>query len=133
MKVSDLAEKTGLESLNEYQDGEVEGVYISDMVSDIITGAKANSILVTLQTHKSLIAAANLVDVAAIVFVRGKLPPSETIALAEEKGIPLLASRYTMYETCGRLYQAKLPSCGLFQLTADSWPEGSSPSRSTSP
>ena len=51
MKVSELAEKTGLNSLNEYKDKEVEGVYISDMVSDIITGAKANGVLVTLQTH----------------------------------------------------------------------------------
>ncbi len=82
MRVSELAEKTGLSSLNKYQDKEVEGVYISDMVSDIITGAKANSILVTLQTHKSLIAAANLVDVAAIVFVRGKKPAGDVVELA---------------------------------------------------
>ena len=44
MKVSELAEKAGLQALcaNSEQDKEIEGVYISDMVSDIITGAKAN-------------------------------------------------------------------------------------------
>jgi len=92
MKVSELAEKSGLNSLNEYKDKVIEGVYISDMVSDIITGAKANGILVTLQTHKSLIAAANLVDVAAIVFVRGKRPTGDVVELAGKAGIGLFVT-----------------------------------------
>jgi predicted transcriptional regulator len=92
MKVSELAEKTGLTSLNEHGDKQVEGVYISDMVSDIITGAKANGILITLQTHKSLIAAANLVDVAAIVFVRGKKPADDVVELANKVGIGLFVT-----------------------------------------
>ena len=36
--------------------------------------------------------------------------------MAEEKGIPLLASKYTMFETCGRLYKAGLARSGLFEL-----------------
>ena len=92
MKVSELAEKTGLSALNEYKDKEIEGVYISDMVSDIITGAKANGLLVTLQTHKSLIAAANLVDVAAVVFARGKRPSNDVIELAQKAGIGLFVT-----------------------------------------
>jgi hypothetical protein len=62
------------------------------MVSDIITGAKANGILVTLQTHKSLIAAANLVDVAAVVFVRDKKPADDVVELATKAGIGLFVS-----------------------------------------
>ncbi len=92
MKVSELAEKAGLNSLNQFRDKDVEGVYISDMVSDIITGAKASSLLVTLQTHKSLIAAANLVDVAAVVFVRGKKPAQDVIDLATKAGIGLFVA-----------------------------------------
>ena len=92
MKVSELAEKTGLNSLNEYKDREIEGVYISDMVSDIITGAQANGVLVTLQTHKNLIAAANLVDVAAIVFVRRKKPAADVVELAARAGIALFVA-----------------------------------------
>ena len=89
MRLSELAKKTGLKSFNEYKDKEVEGVYISDMVSDIITGARANCILVTLQTHKSLIAAANLVDVAGVVFVRNRAPSDDVIELAKKAGIGL--------------------------------------------
>jgi hypothetical protein len=43
--------------------------------------------------------------------------------MAEEKGIPLLASKYTMFETCGRLYKAGLASSGLFELTLQRWHE----------
>jgi flagellar motor component MotA len=106
MRVSELAEKTGLNSLNEYRDKEVEGVYISDMVSDIITGAKANSILVTLQTHKSLIAAANLVDVAAIVFVRGKKPATDVVELASKAGIGLFVADADTWSFALKLNQA---------------------------
>jgi hypothetical protein len=92
MKVKELADKLGLQALNAYKDKDVESVYISDMVSDITTGAKANSVLVTLQTHKSLIAAANLVDVAMVVFVKGKNPASDVLELATKAGIGLFVS-----------------------------------------
>ena len=105
MKVSELAEKTGLSSLNEYKDREIEGVYISDMVSDIITGAKANGILVTLQTHKSLIAAANLVDVAAVVFVRGKKPAEDVIELAQKADIALFAAEVDTWSFAVKLIE----------------------------
>jgi serine kinase of HPr protein (carbohydrate metabolism regulator) len=89
MKVSELVEKAGLKAFNKQSDKDIHGVYISDMVSDII-GMKEGNLLVTLQTHKNLIAAANLVDVAAIVFSRGKTPAEDVIALANKVGIALL-------------------------------------------
>jgi predicted transcriptional regulator len=92
MKISELANKTSLKAINESTDKEIEGVYISDMASDIITNAKANVLLITLQTHKTLIAAANLIDVAAIVFVKGKKPGQDIIELASRVGIPLLST-----------------------------------------
>jgi hypothetical protein len=92
MKISEIVEKTGLESLNQWEDEEVSGVYISDMVSDIITGAKAGSVLLTLQTHKSLIAAVNLVDVGMVVFVKGKKPAEDVLELATRAGVPLFST-----------------------------------------
>jgi hypothetical protein len=62
-----------------------------------------------------------MAGVCAIVFVRGKVPPADTVSLAKEKEIPLLATRLTLYEAFGRLYQAGLPSCGVFDLGSDSW------------
>ncbi|MGV8074313.1 MAG: DRTGG domain-containing protein [Syntrophobacteraceae bacterium] len=92
MKISELVNKTGLKAINESTDKMLEGVYISDMASDIITNAKANVLLITLQTHKTIIAAANLVDVAAIVFVKGKKPGQDIIELAGKVGIGLFST-----------------------------------------
>ena len=89
MNVSELVKRAVLKTFNELTDREIRGVYISDMVSDII-GIGEGNLLVTLQTHKNLIAAANLVDVAAIVFTRGKTPAEDVTALASKAGIGLL-------------------------------------------
>lgn len=91
MKVSELVQKTGVTAINEYKDRDVESVYISDMVSDLIAAAKTNSVVVTLQTHKSLIAAANLVAAPMIVIVNGRKPSEDVVALANRTGIGLFS------------------------------------------
>lgn len=103
----------------------------ADLMSDVLAFTHVGTLLLTGLTNPQVVRTAEMAGIKAIVFVRGKYPPSETIALADEKGIPLLASRYTMYESCGRLYKAGLPSCGLFDLAARCWPEkGAEPSPS---
>lgn len=94
----------------------------ADLMSDVLAFTHAGTLLMTGLTNPQVIRTAEMTGIVAILFVRGKLPRPETIALAQEKAIPLLASKYTMYETCGRLYQTGLPSCGLFKLTAEDWP-----------
>jgi len=91
MKVSEVVQKVGLKAVNEYKDREIESVYISDMVSDLIASAKPNSVVVTLQTHKSLIAAANLAAAAMIVIVNGRKPSEDVVALANRTGIGLFS------------------------------------------
>jgi hypothetical protein len=92
MKISEAAEKLNLKLLGSLYDKEIEGVYISDMVSDIVAGAPANSLLLTIQTHKNLIATANLVDVGAIIYVRGKQPLEDVVKLAERAKISLFST-----------------------------------------
>jgi predicted transcriptional regulator len=95
----------------------------ADLMSDVLAFTQEGTLLMTGLTNPQVVRTAEMASVKAIVFVRGKLPPAETIALAEEKAIPLLASKYTMFETCGRLYKAGLPSCGLFEITLQRWRE----------
>jgi predicted transcriptional regulator len=97
-------------------DLEVEMGCGADLMSDVLAFTHTGTLLMTGLTNPQAVRTAEMAEVSAIVFVRGKRPPPETIALAEEKGIPLLFSRYTMFETCGRLYKASLPSCGRFDL-----------------
>lgn len=105
MKVSELVAKADLKSFNQAGDKDIKGVYISDMVSDII-GIQEGNLLVTLQTHKNLIAAANLVDVAAVVFSRGKAPTEDVIALASKAGIRLLGYDGDTWTLAKKLYES---------------------------
>jgi predicted transcriptional regulator len=93
----------------------------ADLMSDVLAFTHEGTLLMSGLTNPQVVRTAEMADVRAIVFVRGKIPPAETVALAKEKGIPLIASKYTMFETCGRLFQAGLASCGLFELTLRRW------------
>jgi len=104
-------------------DTDVEMACGSDLMSDVLAFTHEGTLLMTGLTNPQVIRTAEVAGIAAIVFVRGKLPPAETLSLAEERDIPLLASKYTMFETCGRLYRAGLPSCGLFELSLRTWRE----------
>lgn len=110
---------------------EVETGCGADLMSDVLAFTHAGTLLMTGLTNPQVVRTAEMAGIKAIVFVRGKIPPAETVALAKEKGIPLLASKHTLYETCGRLFRAGLPSCGIFKLTADGWPETSHSSRAS--
>ena len=102
-------------------DQEVEMGCGADLMSDVLAFTHEGTLLMSGLTNPQVVRTAEMAGIKAIVFVRGKIPPPETIALAEQKGIPLLASKFTMFETCGRIYKAGLPSCGLFELTLRRW------------
>lgn len=95
----------------------------ADLMSDVLAFTHAGTLLLTGLTNPQVVRTAEMAGIKAIVFVRGKHPPRETLVLAEDKGIPLLATRYTLYEACGRLYSAGLPSCGVFDIIQDNWPD----------
>lgn len=93
----------------------------SDLMSDVLAFTHEGTVLMSGLTNPQVVRTAEIAGIKAIIFVRGKYPPQKTIQLAEEKGIPLLASKYTLFETAGRIYAAGLPSCGLFDLTSHQW------------
>ena len=98
---------------------EVEMACGADLMSDVLAFTHSGTLLLTGLTNPQVVRTCEMAGIKAIVFVRGKTPPPETVALAESKGIPLLGSRYTMFQTCGLLYASGLQSCGLFTLGAD--------------
>ncbi len=106
MTTKELAERLELKRLTSVADKPVTGVYISDMVSDVIANAKAGNVLVTLQVHNNVIAAANLVDVGAIVMTRGRTPAPEAVALAEKAEIPLFTTDMDSWQVATKLYEA---------------------------
>jgi predicted transcriptional regulator len=82
----------------------------SDLMSDVLAFSRSGAILLTGLVTIQTIQTAFIAEIDAIVFVRGKKPNEDVIALAVEKRIPLLATPYSMYEACGLLYRKGLPS-----------------------
>lgn len=99
-----LIEKIGLKPLSKFESREVNGVFVSDMLSDVMASAKSGNLWLTVQTHKSIVPAANLVDVSAIVITSSKQVPQETVDLANKYKIAILCSDFPTYELVGKLY-----------------------------
>jgi predicted transcriptional regulator len=92
-------------------DIEVKTAFGADLMSDVLAFAKAGSILLTGLTNTQVIRIANVLDIAAIILVRGKKPPAETLALAKELHIPILTTKYILFETAGRLFAKGIVGC----------------------
>ena len=106
MKLKAIANTLELKAVSQVFDKDVAGVYISDMVSDVIANAKAGELLVTVQIHSNMIAAANLVDVCAIVVTQGKLPTDDVVKMAEKAEISIFSTTLNRWQVATRLYEA---------------------------
>lgn len=80
----------------------------SDLMSDVLAFVKDQSLLLTGLINAQVIRTAEMMDIIAICFVRGKTPDEEVIALAKAKEITLLSTDYPMYAACGKLYREGL-------------------------
>jgi predicted transcriptional regulator len=80
----------------------------SDLMSDILAGLSEGCVLLTGLTTVQVVKTAMVAGVEAIVFVRGKTPPPEVIEMAETQGIPVISTPYSMFVSCGRLYNNHL-------------------------
>jgi predicted transcriptional regulator len=90
---------------------EVKTAFGADLMSDVLAFAKAGSLLLTGLTNPQIVRTSDVLDIAAIIIVRGKRPLPETIQLAEELQIPLLSTKYILFETAGRLYTKGIVGC----------------------
>lgn len=79
-----------------------------DLMSDVLAFVKDQAMLLTGLVNSQVVRTAEMMDMKAIVFVRGKVPTSEIINLANDAGIAVLTTEYPLYISCGKLY-----SCGL--------------------
>jgi DRTGG domain len=108
MKLQEIADKLELEKLTPVFDKDVTGVYISDMVSDVIANAKAGNLLVTVQVHANALAAANLVDVCGIIVAQGKKPTDDVVRMAVKAEISIFSTELSRWQAATKLYEAGL-------------------------
>ncbi|HOX36947.1 MAG TPA: serine kinase [Candidatus Brocadiia bacterium] len=112
MKLIEIAEKLQLKNLTpEIKPDPVTDVqwgYASDLLSDVLAGASAGAVLVTIQVHMNVIAVAANVDLSAVVFASGRRPDETVIKRAVQEGIPLYGTEETTFDVAGKLYKLGL-------------------------
>lgn len=111
MKISDIARLLDTDVMcgEEYMDVEIRTACGSDLMSDVLAFVKDHAVLLTGLTNPHVVRTAEMLDVACIVFVRGKRPSSDIIDMAIDRGICIMSTRHTLYVACGILYQHGLP------------------------
>jgi len=108
--IRELLEATVLAGAND-MGMEIDRAYCADLMSDVLAFSISNSLLITGLTNTQVIRTAEVATIKAVVFVQNKRPEIQTISLAEEKKIPLLVTHFSMFETCGILFEKGLRSC----------------------
>ena len=106
MQIRRIAELLDAEVLcgEEHLDGIVKSACGCDMMSDVLAFVKDQAVLLTGLCNPQVVRTAEMMDMRCIVFVRGKVPPTEIVQLAKEAGIVVMASKERMYAACGKLY-----------------------------
>jgi predicted transcriptional regulator len=76
----------------------------ADLMQDVLSAVAKGAVLLTGLTTDDVFRTARVAEVGAIVFVRGKTPDAKVLGKAQEYGIPVLSTRYSLFVASGRLY-----------------------------
>ena len=110
MKLSEI-KKTLLAEIfagGKYLDIMVDAGVASDLMSDILRGPTNGTLLLTGLNNVQVVRTAVIAGLPAVVIARAKRPTQEMIALAEDHGVALLATPFTLFSACGRLFSKGL-------------------------
>lgn len=98
MTVNELKEKLACNTIvMPNGDQEVSGCYIGDLLSWVMSAAKAGDIWITIMSNINVVAVATLCDTACILLAEGVTLSDEIIATAKEKGVNILSSDKNAY------------------------------------
>ena len=92
---------------HEIEDNEYNFVFASDLMSDVLAMVTENSeetILVTGLVNPQTLRTAEMLDISLVVLVRNKILTEDLIDQAQDHGIQLMTTKFSMFEACGLLY-----------------------------
>lgn len=107
MKITEIIKALDLQVISGHEGLEknVNGGYVSDLLSDVMGNAKEGMIWVTLQTHQNIVAVASLKDLAGIIIVKDQVPENETINKSNIENIPILSTKSGTFDITGQLFE----------------------------
>lgn len=89
-------------------DVDINQAFASDLMSDVLTMNARDVILLTGLSNIQVIRTAEMSDLQIVVFVRGKQVTDDMIELAEDNGMVLISTPYSMFKASGLLYVSGL-------------------------
>ncbi|MBE6738314.1 MAG: hypothetical protein E7566_06660 [Ruminococcaceae bacterium] len=100
MTVNDLCNIDGFSPVS-LPDGdrEINGVYIGDLLSWVMGKARSDNAWITIMSNINTLAVATLTDVSCIILAEGVTLEDNIRTAAESKGINVISSRYSAYDT----------------------------------
>ncbi len=82
--------------------------FASDLMSDVLTILKDDIIMITGLSNMQAVRTAEMSDIRNILLVRNKQPSQAMIEIAEELGISISYTPYSLFRVSGILYGAGL-------------------------
>ena len=112
MKLSEVKELLNAEVYagEDMLDVEVNEACGSDLMSDVLAFLKERALLLTGLQNLQVLRTAEMMDIEAVVFVRGKVPSQEIIDFAKAHSMIIMTTELAMYVSCGLLYSNGLQS-----------------------
>ncbi|ADO77759.1 DRTGG domain-containing protein [Halanaerobium praevalens] len=99
MTVKELAEQFELEIVaGPNLEQEIDGVYIGDLLSNVMARAEKENLWLTVQGHQNVVAVALLVELAAVILVEDFDYEKNAIEKANAKGVNLLKTKHKSYD-----------------------------------
>lgn len=90
-------------------DTEITEAFASDLMSDVLT-LTSTPMLITGLCNMQTIRTCDMACLSYIIIVRNKKPTEEMIKLANDNGMVVITTEYSLFRTCGILYQAGIKS-----------------------
>ena len=99
MKLSELVKKLDLTPVTpDFEDRDVSGCYIGDLLSWVMGRAEAGDIWITIMNNINIVAVAALTDCAAILLCESVSASPEIIEKAVSEGVAVFSSDKTAFE-----------------------------------
>ncbi|HSV77230.1 MAG TPA: DRTGG domain-containing protein [Bacteroidales bacterium] len=108
MKVSEIVKLLNGRILSgeDKSDMEVEVACASDLMSDVLTLKSDNVLLITGLNNVSTVRTAEMSDIHCVILARNKRANVEMLELARENSLIIIECPYSVFKTCGILFQA---------------------------
>lgn len=110
MKISRIQEILGAQIIagNGDVNEEVKYGYGCDLMSDVLAYVESDVVLLTGLVHPQVVRTAEMLDIKAIVIVRGKEPGRELIEMANRRDLVIMTTKHSLFTASGMLFDGGL-------------------------